>query len=156
MGKYKSKVNMPKELKKKCHATIHSSMAAAVAAGASPIPVSDAIVISSVQIAMIAKLGSDFGISVSQSAAKCLASVTITQQAGRSVFSSILKAIPGAGTLAGAFVGAVTAGALTEALGWMVADDFYRISKGMEPENIVENMGELRSVFSGLRSIASK
>ena len=40
---------------------------------------------------------------------------------------------------------------ITEALGWIVADDFYRMSQGEEPENIVETAGELRQVFDGLR-----
>ena len=48
-------------------------------------------------------------------------------------------------------VGASTAAALTEALGWIIADDFYRISQGNEPENIVEAAGELKDAFSGLR-----
>lgn len=44
-----------------------------------------------------------------------------------------------------------TAAMITEALGWIVADDFYRMSQGEEPENIVETAGELRQVFDGLR-----
>lgn len=149
---YKSKVKMPKEIKKKCHAVIHTATTAAGTAGASPIPISDAVVITTVQIGMIISLGNIFGITLSQSAAKSLASVTIVQQAGRAVFSNVLKMIPGAGTLAGAFVGAATAGVLTETLGWMIADDFYRLSQGEEPENVVETAGELKSAFDGLRT----
>ena len=148
---YKSKVKMPKEIKNKCHAVIHTATTAAGAAGASPIPISDAVVITGAQIAMIIGLGKVFGITLSEAAAKSLASVTITQQAGRAIFSNILKCIPGAGTLLGAFVGATTAGVLTEALGWIIADDFYRMSQGEEPENIVEAAGELKSAFDGLR-----
>ncbi len=148
---YKSKVKMPKELKKKCHAVIHTATTAAGAAGASPIPISDAVVITGVQITMIISLGKVFDITLTQSVAKSLASATITQQAGRAIFANVLKMIPGAGTIAGAFVGATTAGVLTEALGWMIADDFYRVSQGEEPENVVENAAELRAAFDGLR-----
>lgn len=148
---YKSKVKMPKEIKNKCNIAIHSATVAAGTAGASPIPISDAVVITGVQIAMIVSLGKVFGISLSESAAKSLASVTVTQQAGRAIFSNLLKAIPGAGTLIGAVLGATTAGVLTEALGWIIADDFFRISQGEEPENIVEAAGELQSAFDGLR-----
>ncbi len=150
--KYKSKVDMPKELKSKCHKVIHTASAAAATAGGSPIPISDAVVISTVQIGMIVKLGEVFEITLPNSVAKSIASVTITQQAGRAVFTSILKLIPGAGTIAGAFVGALTAGSLTEALGWLVADDFYRILQGEEPENLVETAEGLGTVFSGLRT----
>lgn len=148
---YNSKVKMPKELKKKCHAVIHSATAAATAAGATPIPISDTVAITSVQIAMIIGLGKAFDITLSQAAAKTLATVTITQQTGRAIFTAILKSIPGPTTLVGAFVAAVTAASLTEALGWMIADDFYRLSQGQEPENIVETAGELRTVFDGLK-----
>lgn len=53
--------------------------------------------------------------------------------------------------MAGAVVGATTAATLTEALGWIVADDFYRMSNGEEPENIVETAKDLKQVFEGLR-----
>lgn len=45
----------------------------------------------------------------------------------------------------------MTAATLTEALGWIVADDFYRMSNGEEPENIVETAKDLKQVFEGLR-----
>ena len=138
----KSKVHMPKELEKKCHIAIHSATTAAAAAGAIPI--------TAAQVAMIISLGKVFGISLSQSAAKSIASVVVTQQAGHAIFANILKCIPGGG-VAGAVVGATTAATLTEALGWIVADDFYRMSNGEEPENIVETAKDLKQVFEGLR-----
>lgn len=144
----KSKVRMPKELEKKCHVAIHSASTAAAAAGAMPIPMSDAIPITAAQIGMIISIGKVFGITLTQAAAKSIAGVALTQQAGRAIFTNILKAIPGAGTVAGAFIGASTAAALTEALGWVVADDFYRMYKGEEPENIVETAGDLKAAFA--------
>lgn len=147
----KSKVHMPKELEKKCHVVIHTATTAAAAAGAIPIPMSDAIPITAAQIAMIIKLGKNFGITLSQAAAKSIAGVALTQQAGRAVASNLLKAIPGAGTVLGGVIGASTAAALTEALGWIVADDFYRMSNGEEPENILEEASGLKDAFSGCR-----
>lgn len=147
----KSKAHMPKDLEKKCHVTIHSATTAAAAAGAIPIPMSDAIPITAAQIGMIISLGKVFGITLSQAAAKSIAGVALTQQAGRAIFTNILKAIPGAGTIAGGLIGATTAAALTETLGWIVADDFYRIFKGEEPENIVETAGDLKVAFSDMR-----
>ena len=49
----KSKVHMPKELERKCHRAIHSATVAAAAAGAIPIPMSDAVPITAAQIAML-------------------------------------------------------------------------------------------------------
>lgn len=41
--------------------------------------------------------------------------------------------------------------ALTETLGWIIADDFYRMPQGEDLENIIENAGELKAAFSGLK-----
>ncbi len=147
----KSKVHMPKDLEKKCHVAIHSATTAAAAAGAIPIPMSDAIPITAAQIAMIIALGKIFNITLSQAAAKSVMGVSVTQQAGRSIVTNILKAVPVAGTLVGSIIGATTASALTEALGWIIADDFFRMANGEEPENIMETAGELTGVFKGLR-----
>lgn len=133
----KSKVQMPKELEKKCKIAIHTATTAAAAAGAIPIPMSDAIPITAAQIGMIVSLGKIFGITLSQAAAKSIAGVALTQQAGRALVANLLKAIPGAGTILGSVISASTAVALTEALGWIVADDFFRLYNGEEPENIV-------------------
>lgn len=62
----KSKTQMPKELEKKCHIIIHSATTASAAAGAIPIPMSDAVPITAAQIGMIISLGKVFGITVTQ------------------------------------------------------------------------------------------
>ncbi len=146
----KSKVQMPKELEKKCKIAIHTATTAAAAAGAIPIPMSDAIPITAAQIGMIVSLGKIFGITLSQAAAKSIAGVALTQQAGRALVANLLKAIPGAGTILGSVISASTAVALTEALGWIVADHFFRLYNGEEPENIVETAGDLKGAFEGL------
>ncbi len=147
---YKSKVQMPRALKKECHIIIHEATAAAAAAGAIPIPMSDAIPISAAQVTMIIRLGKAFDITLSDAAAKSIIGVTTAQQTGRAIFTNILKTIPG-GQIAGGMIGAVTAATLTEVLGWIVADDFYRISRGEKPENIVETAGELKDIFKDLK-----
>ena len=53
----KSKVNMPKELKRKCNIIIHSATGASAVAGLIPIPMSDAIPITAAQLGMIIKIG---------------------------------------------------------------------------------------------------
>ena len=68
----KSKVHMPKELEKKCHIAIHSATAASAAAGAIPIPMSDAIPITAAQIGMVIALGKAFDITLSEAAAKSI------------------------------------------------------------------------------------
>lgn len=146
--KFKSKVQMPQNIRNKCHAAIHTASSAAAAAGAIPIPVSDTIPITAAQISMIVALGKVFDVSVSESAAKATASIVVVQQAGRAIFTNALKAIPGAGTTIGCLIGGATAATLTEGLGWLVADDFYRMSQGQESVNIPENLNNLKGLFN--------
>ncbi len=147
----KSKVNMPSELKKKCKVAIHSAATAAGAGGAIPIPISDTIPITAAQIGMIIAIGKVFDITLTQAAAKSIMGITLAQGAGRAIVSNVLKAIPGAGTVLGAVIGAATAVVLTETLGWIVADDFYRMYKGEEPHDIAENAANLKTLFEGAR-----
>ena len=145
----KSKTNMPQDKKNKCHAVIHTAAVAATAGGASPIPISDAVVISSVQVGMIVALGKIFEISISESVAKSIISVSITQAAGKSIFTNLLKLVPGINLLV-CFIGGAVAGSMTEALGWLVADDFYRISIGENARVLVETLGDLGSFYSSI------
>lgn len=147
----KSKVHMPKDLEKKCHWAIHSATTAAAAAGAIPIPMSDAIPISAAQIGMIIALGKVFDVTLSEAAAKSVAGIALTQGIGRTVAANLIKAIPVAGPIVGGIISAATAATLTEALGWVVADDFFRMSQGKEPENLVGAVDDLKQVFNDVR-----
>ena len=140
---HKSKTNMKPHQTKECHAIIHGASAAAAAAGAIPIPVADAIPICAVQITMIISLGKVFGLTIGRSTAESIAGVGLAAAAGRFIFANAVKLIP----VAGSIVGAVTAAAITEALGWLVADDFYRISIGEKPEKILKGMADARNIF---------
>lgn len=142
---------MPKEIKDQCSKIIHIASAAAFAAGAIPIPMSDAIPITAAQIRMIIKLGEVFDVSLSESAAKSLIAAPLAQQAGRSIATNLIKMIPIGGSIIGGSISAATAATITEGIGWIVADDFYRMSNGDAPENIMETAGDLRGAFSGLR-----
>ena len=71
------KTQMPKELEKKCHIIIHSATTATAAAGAIPIPMSDAVPITATQIGMIISLGKIFGITVTQATASSIAGVML-------------------------------------------------------------------------------
>ncbi len=147
----KSKVHMPKSLEKKCHAAIHSAATAAGAAGAIPIPLSDAVPITATQITMIIALGNVFGVSLSRAVAKSIAGVAVTQHAGRTIVSNILKAIPGINATVGSVIGAGTAVALTETLGWLVADDFFRMANGEDPQDIIDAAADIKGSFAGFR-----
>ena len=109
----------------------HTKAGAAVAAGAAAtglaqIPLSDNAVIIPIQITMILSLAKVFDRSLDEAAAKALLLQTITTMLGKTAARTftqfVIGWIPGVGNV----VNASTAAALTEALGWLVADDFDR------------------------------
>ena len=124
-----SKTKMPKDLESKCKIAIHTATTAAATAGALPIPIADTIPITAAQVTMIVALGKIFDMSISESAAKSIAAIT------------------GAGSVIGGMVGAATASALTETLGWSLANDFYKMSIGEEPEKLAEAAETLKRAF---------
>lgn len=108
--------------KNKCHAIIHSAatVCSGIGAGMAQIPGSDSLVIVPIQIGMIVSLGAVFGIELSECTAKAsLASATATM-VGRGLSQVFVGWIPGWGNA----LNASTAFAVTESIGWAVANDF--------------------------------
>ena len=142
-----TKIDMPKTLKKECHKIIHTAAAAAATATAiTAIPVADTIAITAAQIAMVVSLGKVFGITISNSVAKSILGCKLAQEVGRNLSASILKAIPVVNVTIGPIVNSSIAFSLTEAMGWIVADDFYRISIDEEPENILNESDKIKDL----------
>lgn len=114
------KVNL--ELKKeRAQAVVAMSAAAAALTGAIPIPFSDAAALVPEQIAMLAKITAVFGIPIEKGTITAIVSSTIatagTTLLGKTIVASLIKFIPGAGSVAGSIISASTAAALTAALG---------------------------------------
>lgn len=91
------------------------------AIGLSPIPFSDAPLLASAQLGMIAHITTIFGLPVDKalltsiiSAIGGISGATLT---GKTLVSNLLKFIPGAGTVAGAAISASVAATVTTALG---------------------------------------
>ena len=95
--------------------------AVAAAAGASPIPFSDAALVVPIQIGMLAAISASFGVELSKAFFRTLvaamAGTTGATFAGRAIVSNLLKFIPGVGSVAGGAISATTAAGLTTALG---------------------------------------
>jgi len=103
------------------HGIVGVSATAAAAAGASPIPFSDWVILVPIQIGMLAGISSTFGLELSTAFLRTLvaaaAGTTSTTIVGRALVSNLLKLIPGGGTLVGGAISAATAAALTTTLG---------------------------------------
>lgn len=106
---------------------IHSSSIAAAGVGAAPIPLVDALPITAIQINMIIQIGKAFDQYIAKSALMGVTQALAVTAAGRGVVALI--------PVVGWGVNATVAGALTEALGWSVANS---LADGVKPETIFD------------------
>lgn len=90
---------------------------AAAAAGASPIPFSDAAILVPIQVSMLAGISMTFDMPIDSSVLLTLAGVAAATAAGRTVASNLLKLIPFAGSVVGGTISAAVASAVTGAMG---------------------------------------
>ena len=109
------------EVKKRAEIEVNIAAGLAASAAAAPILFSDAFALVPIQVGMIAKIGITFGMELDTAAITTLVTSTLGASAatliGRSVVSSLLKLIPGAGSAAGGTIAATTAATLTKLLG---------------------------------------
>lgn len=112
------------EEEKKCHTIIHSASVAAttVGAGLAQLPLADNAVITPIQITMIISLGKVFGQTVTKSVARGLLGGFVANFVGRGVAQAVWGWIPGVGNV----TNAATAAAITETIGWLSVDHFYK------------------------------
>lgn len=101
---------------------IGASVAAAGAAAAVPIPFSSAAVLVPLQLSMMARVAQLYAVPFDRAAILAIASASVATSAGRNMVTSLLKLIPGAGTVAGGVINAGVASGLTLAMGqaWLV------------------------------------
>ncbi|WP_370614035.1 GTPase family protein [Mumia sp. Pv 4-285] len=116
--------------RKRAGDAIKLATSAAGTAGASPIPFSDAAVLVPIQITLMASIASTYGLSLERSTAASLAATAAATVAGRTAVTSLLKLIPGAGTVVGGTVNAAVAGTLTYAVGHAWTRVCERLAQG--------------------------
>lgn len=135
---------------------VHIAAAAAATAGASPIPGSDAPIITAIQTKMIHSINGYFEVdmesSMATSAVMSILGVTAVAQVGKAIASNLLKLIPVAGSVVGGAVSAATALAITEAVGFAyieVMKKYFDDESGrvVLPENTAEWLAVFEAFF---------
>ncbi|WP_027406415.1 DUF697 domain-containing protein [Anaerovibrio sp. RM50] len=100
---------------------IHLALAAAAAAAVVPVPLADSAMLFGIQAKMMADIAISYGVEFKKEdivkLITTLGAAAGTGYAGRAIFSSLVKMIPGAGSVVGGVVGVSTAVVLTYALG---------------------------------------
>lgn len=131
-----------KAKKRRAQAAVATASVAAAGEGAAPIPFADCALLIPTQLTMIASITVIFGFDVNKSIITALLSSTIgaggATVLGKTVVSSLLKLIPGAGTVAGSAISAGTAGVITAALGEAYIAVMELVFKG---EMSIEDLG---------------
>jgi uncharacterized protein (DUF697 family)/GTPase SAR1 family protein len=106
---------------------VNKAVAAATAAGFTPIPFADAAVLVPIQISMMAKIANVYDIPMQRATVASLAATTVTTQTGRAAATGLLKLVPGVGTMVGGAITGGVAGAITLAVGHA----WHRVCIGM-------------------------
>ena len=135
-----SNSNMTDSEYAKCHAIIHSAAVAAggVGAGLAQIPLSDNLVIMPIQIGMVGSLGSVFDKSLGEAAITSLISAAAATVVGRNLAGALVGWLPVIGNV----IQASTAFAITESIGWIIANNFAIEKRKAEKE--VDRLEEMR------------
>ena len=109
---------MSKSQYKKCSFCIHVPSALNTVTGMVPLPVVDAVPISTTQVGMVMSLAAIFGQKITKSTAKGVIQAAAATLVGRTA----VKLIPGAGWV----VSGAVAGIATETIGWLTAIEFAK------------------------------
>lgn len=109
---------------------IRTAVGAAAAAGATPIPFSDAAVLVPIQLTMMASISHIYGISVDRATAAALAATAAATAGGRSLVTGLIKSVPGAGSLIGGGIAAAVASSVTWAVGQAWTTVCTRLAQG--------------------------
>lgn len=120
----RSKYSLSPEEQTACSKIIHTASvgAAGAAAGMAQLPLSDTTVITPIQITMLIKLGGVFDQEVTQTIANSMLGGMLASYVGKTIAQVGWGWIP----LVGNASNAIIAATVTEALGWMSVDKFYR------------------------------
>lgn len=119
---------------------IGTAATAAAAAGASPIPFSDAALLIPIEVGMLAGISGVFGLELSKGLLGTLVSSMLGSTAatigGKAIVTNLLKLIPGGGSIIGGAISGATAATLTTTLGELYVGTLvalFNSSKGEIP-----------------------
>lgn len=144
---FAEEVKMTPEQKAKCHAIIHAATVASGGASffTAQIPLADSALIVPAQMTMVVGLAGVFGYKLSEGVEEAILGPIIAKEVGVKVSSSLLGVIPIAGNITNAGISV----AVTETLGWLIAQKFcegrYR---ELDTEDVLGFVGDVVSNFN--------
>lgn len=146
----------------RAQAAVVTGTAAAAAAGATPIPISDCAILIPTQVAMIASIAVIFGVEINKTLLTTFVSTVLgtggATLLGKTVVANLLKMIPGAGSVAGGAISAGTAALLTAALGEtfiLIMKQIYLGELSTTELETEEGKERIKSIFKEKLSVLS-
>lgn len=128
---------------------IRTATVAATAAGASPIPVSDAALLVPIQLGMMAAIAMAYGVDVDKATTAAMAATTAASSGGRILAGSLLKLVPVVGTVVGGAINAAVAGTVTFAMGAAWAAVCHQMAEGkLRTVNGLLDTDAIRDLFT--------
>ena len=129
---------------RKAQAVILGAAAAAGGIGFIPIPFSDSVLLTPLQITMVTRIGLIYGFGSDPGSLTALIGGAITPLAatsvGVSLAGSLLKLVPGAGTIVGGMISGGVASSVTATIGYAFQMAFHQMAlmkaKGQQPVTI--------------------
>lgn len=138
-------------MEKKAMIAVTSATAAAASVGLLPIPLADSITLIGIQVGMMVGINSVFKIDLKKDAIKSLIfgalGVSGVGTIGRAIFSSLVKVIPGVGSVTGGILASVIGGTLTLSLGKAYIEICKMLKRGSLDLN---DMDKVKETFKGL------
>lgn len=135
--------------RQRAHGVVASAALAAGGFGAAPLPFADALAIVPIQVSMLAGISAVWGLPLSTAFLGMLVSGALTGSAGtvagRAAVGSLIKLIPGAGSVVGGAINAGVAATLTTAFGEAYIASLYVLTKD-NPDRIPK-AEEIRDEF---------
>lgn len=123
--------------------------AGAGATGAIPIPLSDAVVLTSLQVKMVSDICKIYNLENILGSTQKIVSGVLISQIGKIVGRSLIKFIPVIGTIVGGIINASVASSITYALGMTISEKLYGICNdilnGVDID--LENIFEISSLI---------
>lgn len=126
---------------------VAAAAAQAAAVAATPIPLADAALLVPIQLRMMSRIALLHNVPVDRATMLALASVAATTGAGRSLATSLVKLVPGAGTLVGGAIGAGVASSVTAAMGGAWIQVCRRYGRDSVIGQVAFDAGEIRGAF---------
>jgi len=146
----------PRDVEAQANGIIKKHMALAMAGGIIPIPLVDLAAVTAVQLDMLKRLAGTYSVPFEGASARAFATSLTSALAGTSaarMSASLIKLVPGIGTLAGGAAQVVVTGASTYAVGNLFKR-LFREGRSIEELTVGEVKDELMSYFDAGKDIA--